>query len=376
MREELSWRQLNRATLQRQSLLKRDAGTPAEVIGRLAGLQAQHANSPYIALWSRREGQSIVDLEAGLTGRTVVKATLMRTTLHLVDSRDFWTFDAASAPPRLANWGPTAKRVDLDLVELNATLLEFCAEPRTVAEIEEHLAPLYPGQLAGDHVPAGVRNTSFRLASAAGGLVHVPPSGLWKSHGKPSYVDARRWLGEAEPVEPGRAVATTVERYLAAYGPTSVADIVKWAGQRRVTPVKAALTELGDRLRRYAGPDGVEWVDLAELSLTDPDVEAPVRFLSRWDSALIGYDERRRILADHHKDAVIKKNGDFLPTFLVDGFVAGLWSVETGRDGAVLTLDPFEAVPKAARSELEEEAEALVHHVAPEADRHKIEWVA
>ena len=170
MGPRLSLQRLNRATLDRQGLIERWTGSVAEVIGRLAGLQAQHANWPHVALWSRRHDQEIHDLEAALTNRTVVKATLMRATLHLVATGDFASLDVASSDGPLGSWAPTARRAGVDLGELNQKLLDFCREPRTVAEIEAHLHDAYPGGPSGSHVPSGVRNTGFRMASAAGGL--------------------------------------------------------------------------------------------------------------------------------------------------------------------------------------------------------------
>jgi len=223
-----SVRALNRATLARQGLLDRQRGPVAEVVGRLAGPQAQHADSPYIALWSRRASHTIADLEAALLDRSVVKAAVMRSTLHLVAATDYPAYDAATAEARVANWRATARRAGVDLEELHASLLEYCDEPRSVAEMEPWIDERAPG--LAEAAPAGVRNTAFRAASAGGGLVHVPPSGYWRSHGKPRYVAARSWLGGIDRPSADEALRIAVERYLLAYGPASIADI---AGARR-----------------------------------------------------------------------------------------------------------------------------------------------
>ena len=370
----LSLRQLNRATLDRQGLLRRRRGPIAPAIGRLAGLQAQHPNMPYIAAWSRHEGFSIDMLESALEAHSVVRATVMRATLHLVEAADFFAFDSPMAEVRLAMWAATAKRAGVDIDELHAELLAFCGRPRTVAEMEAHLdGGLSDARLMGV-LPASVRHAAFRLASAGGGLVHVPPSGTWKWHGKPSFIDARVWLPEVERPEPDAALVIAAERYLSAYGPASQADFAKWIGPARVARIKVALAGLEDRLVRHSGPDGRELLDLHGLDVPDGDVDAPVRFLARWDSALIAYDQRDRLLPAVHRAAVIKKNGDFLPTFLIDGFVAGLWSIQAGKTGAVIRLEPFGTVARAVRSALDEEAERLARFVEPEADRHEVAW--
>ena len=371
----LSLRRLNRATLERQGLLERRTGTPATVIRDLAGLQAQHANQPYIALWSRQRDLAIADLQGALDGKQVVRATVMRSTLHLVGASDYAAFDSAVAEQRMANWAASARRIGIDHRELHAALLAFCDQPRTVAEMEAYLDELAPGKVIARNVPDGVRNAAFRLASAGGGIVHVPPSGFWGEHGKPRYVAAKVWLGGAvEPLDPVEATATVIRRYLGAYGPASFADIGKWLGQFRVSPLRAAMARLSDELRAVAGEDGRELVDLVDGTVPPEDAPAPPRFLSRWDSVLISYDARDRILPPAHRDAVIKKNGDFLPTFLIDGFVAGLWSVSLTKGLATLRLEPFGKVGAADRTALQAEGEALVRFVEADAKDHAVTW--
>lgn len=378
-RPALTLKDLNRATLHRQLLLERSDGPVADAIGRIAGLQAQHATWPYVALWSRRHTAEVPELEDALTERTVVKATVMRTTLHLVDAADVRTFDALSALPRLATWQPSAARAGLDLTELNAEVRDFCGEPRTVAEIEQQLSTLHPGIDPADHIPGGVRNGWFRLGTAGGGLVHVPPSGFWREHGKPSYVTADRWLPDsvaADGPTPEEALRTGIERFLAAYGPATAGDFMQWSGQRRVGTVKAALKALGDRIAQFDGPGDEPWLDLAELERVPADVPAPPRLLARWDSALIAYapKARARLVDPAHVAAVYKKNGDVLPTFLIDGTVAGLWSWESTDALATLTLEPFAPVRRQDRTALTDEAERLLRYLAPDVKDHRTTW--
>jgi hypothetical protein len=370
----LTLRELNRATLERQWLLERHRATPAEAIGALAGLQAQYANSPYVAQWSRVRDFAIADLEAALEDRSVVKATVMRTTLHLVAATDYHALDAAVAEARMVNWAPTAQRAGLDATALNRALLDYCREPRTVAEMEAELDRIVPDSRLATVVPAGVGHVAFRIASAGGGLVHVPPSGLWRSHGKPRYVDAGVWLPRERRPDGSAGLQVAVEHFLTAYGPASIGDIGKWAGQPRVSWVRAAVEALGDRIVTLRGPDERDLIDLVERSVPDGDTRAPARFLARWDSVLIAYDVRDRILPDAYRAAVIKKNGDFLPTILVDGLVAGLWTVGAAKGEATLTITPFTKLARDTRQELEAEGERLVRFVEPEATRYAVAW--
>jgi hypothetical protein len=164
-----------------------------------------------------------------------------------------------------------------------------------------------------------------------------------------------------------------VERYLAGYGPVSLADIRKWLGQP-LTKVRSAVEALGDRIVPMTGHDARDLVDLADAPPTDGKADAPVRFLAQWDSVLIAYDVRERMLPDAYRDAVIKNNGDILPTFLVDGLVAGLWTVDARRGEAILTMTPFGKLTAAVRRDLETEAERLVRFVESDATRHDVAW--
>ena len=373
--DRLSTRRLNRATLDRQGLMERDTGDVATAIGRLAGLQAQHANQPYIALWSRLADLTLADLQDALERRSVVRATVMRGTLHVLASADFAVYDTMISARRMDMWAATVRRAGVDLPELHASLMAYCHEPRTVAEMEAHLDTIAPDNVLALASPSGVAHVAFRVASTGGGLVHVPPSGFWGQHGKARYVAATTWIGErGAQVDLDTAHETAVLRYLGAYGPASLADIAKWLGPARLGTLRAAIERLGDQLRPRLGDDGRDLLDLADASLPPEDRVAPVRFLSRWDSVLISYDARERILPAAHRAAVAKKNGDFLPTFLVDGFVAGLWSVGTTKGLATLRLEPFGKVGPSDRRALEAEGEALVRFTAPDARDHALTW--
>ena len=372
---ELSARQLNRTTLLRQSLLERSADDAVAAVRRLGGLQAQYANAPYIALWSRLADFAIADLERALEDRSVVKATVIRATLHVVAADDYPALSAATAVARMADWRWSAERVGIPTAELHRRLLGFAGEPRTLAEMEAHLEAFLPDSALVGKVPAGVPHVAFRMAESHGWLIHVPPSGRWGSFAKPRYIDASVWLPDATPADPDVALRIAVERYLGAYGPASDADIGKWIGQPRLPRVRAAIAALGERIRCFRDTDERTLVDLAGAPLASGDEAAPGRFLARWDEVLIGYDRRERILPEAVTgDVIRRKNGDFLPAFTVDGYVAGTWSVATSPTEAILELAPAAPVPPTERSELTHEAERLVRFVAPMAPRHGVRW--
>src|SRR2546423_2373818 len=113
----LTDRQLNRATLARQSLLARSELSTVDAVERFGGLQAQEPKPPFAGLWTRLAGFDRDDLIGAVGARTVVRATLMRGTLHLVSARDYTGFRATFQPmlsDALRVLGDRAAGLDLD----------------------------------------------------------------------------------------------------------------------------------------------------------------------------------------------------------------------------------------------------------------------
>lgn len=341
----LTIRELNRATLARQLLLERRRMSVPKAIERLAGLQAQWPPSPYVALWSRLEGFERERLTRALFRRQVVKATAMRITLHLLSAGDYVLFAGALKEPWVSQLRRRMERmgVDVDVAGLAAQALALMADgPRSRSEVLEVFG-------ASGEQPWFI----WTLVQAELGLVRAPDSAVWRRTLAPvSYIPAQTWLGRSPDAQP-RALVHLVRRYLTAFGPASRADLAQWSGLP-ISTLQPALEAL-EPLRRFRDERGRELVDLPRQILPSAEAPAPVRFLSHWDSALLAYDVRERILPEAYRQAVIKRNGEVLPTFLVDGFVAGTWGEKEGR----VLLEPFEPLPRRLRRELDDEARAL-----------------
>jgi hypothetical protein len=354
----LSDRELNRALLARQFLLKRAPLSPVTAIERLAGLQAQWAPAPYVGLWSRLAKFSIADLERALAARTVVKATLMRGTLHLVSAQDYPALSVATTRARPERWTPLSRRVP-NAEAIHRATIRYARSARTREELAAFLTT--QGVAEDLAMPA-----LWWMIASHGWLVHVTPSGTWAHRKAGDLIAANRWIGAARQPTLDVAVGTTVERHLAAFGPATVDDISSWSSIR--TPaIRTALTELGAKIRTFTDPRGRTLYDLKGAPLPPADTAAPVRFLPKWDSTLLAYapPERVRILSEAHRKTVIGKNGDVAQTILVDGMVAGTWSVIAKPKEATVTVTPFGRLAKADRVALAEEGERLAAFVAP-----------
>jgi hypothetical protein len=332
----LTLRELNRATLARQLLLERRRLPVVRALERLAGLQAQWAPATYVGLWTRIEGFRRQTLERALSGEQAVRAVLMRGTVHLVSSRDYGIFGSAVALP------PWIRPESAELAErVHDSLLEFGREPRTRADVLAWLRETH----GIDH--DGGAGLWYALRTV-GRITHAPASGTWKQPRETRYV-----LIDHEQVDPLAAREHLVRRYLGAFGPATRADIAEWSGLR-LRDLEPALESL-EPLRRFRDERGRELLDLARAPLPPGDSPAPVRFLPRYDNLVLSHADRTRVIADDHRRAVIHGAGMVEATFLVDGFVAGMWRVESGR----VRVEPFAPLPRVSRREIEDEKARL-----------------
>ena len=188
--EVLTCRALNRATLARQLLLSRATVKPVAALERLGGLQAQLARPPFVALWSRLAGFKREDLVRAVVRRDVVRATLMRGTIHLVSRGDMMAFRPALQPVLSAGmasiFGDRASKLDVSRL-VAAARAYFDDEPRTFAELRRHLSAQFPGL---DERAMGYM-VRMRLP-----LVQTPVAGeRWAYPGQADFAVAESWLG-------------------------------------------------------------------------------------------------------------------------------------------------------------------------------------
>jgi hypothetical protein len=332
----LNVRELNRAVLARQLLLERKRLTPAALIERLVGLQAQWPSSPYIGVWTRTTSFRRESLERLLAHGDVVKATVMRQTLHLVTPRDYALIRAAMSETNFPWESELAGRLAPSVRKLAAAGPVASAD--AIAYIERN------------HRLNGISaRRAWRAARIRAHLVHHHETALWRARPEGRFVA----IDEPETHVPLEARAELIRRYLAAFGPSSLRDVGQWS-MMHVPELKASLALLGP-LRLLRDEKGRELFDLPRAPLPDPDTPAPVRFLPKWDNVLLAWADRTRVLPEPYRRRVIGMNGDVAQTFLVDGFVAGTWSVERGR---VLT-QPFARLSRPVQRELKDEAGRL-----------------
>lgn len=337
----LSLRELNRALLDRQLLLGRRQLGVQRAVERLCALQAQYSLSPYIALWSRLVGFRKEQLTGALERRRVVKSSLFRITLHITSARDYPYFAAAWLP---AAQETTPRVTAKSIAQLSRKVSAAAKKPITHEQLES---------LAAEGM-GGFRWRTRALAP----LVHLPPSGTWRFHGRPELLAAQAWLGLDLPTREEGA-ERIVRSYLAAFGPATQEDLLRFAGVR-AGDLRPGLERL--ELRRFRDERGRLLLDLARAPLPDGETPAPTRFLPKWDSSLLAYapPERTRILPEKYRQTVIRSNGDVLPTVLVDGFVAATWDVNKKGE---LQITPVRRLTRSERAEIDAEGARLLEFV-------------
>ncbi|RKS71209.1 winged helix DNA-binding protein [Actinomadura pelletieri DSM 43383] len=353
-------RALNRALLARQMLLERRPMPALDAIEHLVGMQSQAPNPPYIGLWSRLADFAFDEVATLMTERRALRIVVMRGTLHLVSARDARALRSLSRPVRDGHLQTRAAEldgIDLETVVAEARrLLED--EPRTDKELRALLAERWPDE------DAALLTWAVRLSLP---LVQVPPRGIWGATGMARHTTLDAWLDE--PAAPEPSVDDFVLRYLGAFGPASVQDVQQWSG---LTRLGAVLERLSPKLLVFRDENGRTLYDLPEAPRPDPDTPAPVRFVPDFDNLLLSHADRARIITEEHRKRIFTVNGIIRATFLVDGFVHGMWKIEKKRGEATLLIDPFAPVPTRERTALEEEGLRLLTTAHPEARTHRV----
>ncbi|MFI5975331.1 winged helix DNA-binding domain-containing protein [Streptomyces sp. NPDC051452] len=354
----LDARALNRATLDRQLLLRRSERSALDAVRHLLGLQAQNVEPPYHALAARLDGFAPERLSTLMAGREVARIVTLRSTLHTHTADDCLALRTFVQPARtreLAAFRAGLTGVDLDrLAALGRELVE--TEPRTMAQLRRTLGAEWP---AADPQALAV------AARCLLPLVQVTPRGMWGVSGQVALTTAEHWLGR--PAGPAPAPESVVRRYLAAFGPASVRDMQTWAG---LTRLRDTFERLRPELLTFRDPRGTELFDLPDAPRPDPATPAPPRFLPEYDNLLLAHADRTRVVPAAHRGRN-RQGNQAHRTLLVDGFLAGLWRL----DGATLVIEPFGKLTGAQREEVAEEGQRMLRVLRPEA-AHDIRFAA
>ncbi|WP_407359532.1 winged helix DNA-binding domain-containing protein [Microbacterium sp. LBN7] len=341
----LTDRALNRALLARQLLLERSDDSVVDTVRLLVGMQGQAPLAPYVGLWSRLEGFAAEELADALEDRRVVRATLMRGTVHLVTVDDALALRRLVEPAIVRGFrggftGRLTSAQESEVIAVGRELLREAARTRT--ELRRAFQERWP-HLDADAMAYAI---SYLVPT-----VQPTPRGMWgRPQGAPQLALLESWVGR--PLDTAPSIDAVVLRYLAAFGPASVNDAQTWSG---LTGLREVFDRLTPQLRVFVSESGQVLYDVADAPRPDAEHPAPPRFLPEYDNVLFSHRDRARIIDTPQRVPLPPGKGAREGTFLSDGFLRGTWRVDAG----VLRIRPDQALPAVAADDLLAEARRL-----------------
>ncbi len=315
----------------------------ADVVGRIAAVQAQDARASLLAVRVRSDGLTAADVDRCLTDeRSLVVDWLNRGTLHLVRAEDHAWLHALTAPRmatgnarRLAQEGVSADDAERGVTLLARELAEH--GPRTRAQLR--------AALEAARVPvAGQALVHLLVAASLRGICLRGPV----VDGERAFVRAADWLGARPAVDRETALGELARRYLLGHGPATERDLAYWSGLP-VGDARAGLRRAG-AVPMTAGSDLLVLPGSADA----PDRVPPPLLLGMFDPLLHGWASRAPVLGPHDSTGVVTSNGMFRATALVRGRAVATWSLASGR--LVLTTLPGESLGPRVAAALDREA--------------------
>jgi hypothetical protein len=371
--EQLSDRALARALLARQGLLQRMQAPLDEALEAVGAMQGQAWSALPVGLYAR-----VADFAPGRFYEALARGQLywgigIRGTLHLVSAREHPAY-AVVADEGTGAWHRAIATTTAGMHELRAQLLDFAStrarSNEEIREFAERWVEQHPRAIDAREVQAQ-RELKWRPIYRWSALLRVPAKGEWGAKAPAEHLAAPVAPGSAQAPTADAALAALVRAHLRAFGPAAAEDVACWTGAR-IPAVRQQLQELAGELLTFADTHGRILYDLPDAPRPHPDTPAPARLLGAFDSTLLAYavKQRTRIVPPQLRDFVYQKaNLQIRPTMLLDGGVAGIWSVEVRRGEALLTLQPPPGakLAHAARAALEVEAQGLLAALYPQA---------
>ena len=342
----------------------RAANDAAHVARHLVGVQAQVVSAAALAIALRSKADpdapNLIDATTvALRERRLVRSWAMRGTLHLFAAQDVATVAAALGgkdnwrrPAWLRWFGVSEAEMDR-LIDTIGDVLDD-GRPRTRAELADEIGTRLDAK-AGKLL-LGSWGSTLKVASDRHYLVQAASEGAGVR-----FVKASRWIDAWREEDPQTALAGLVVRYLAAYGPATLKEILRWWGASVVAVMKPLVADLGDALtqvdvdgtRAYVRTEDVD--DLRTTKATSGDVH----LLGPFDPLIVGGGLRDALIPPAQLKRVSRTAGWISPVVLVDGRAAGVWDGTRTSKGIAITVDPFEPFDRARRAAVARAAERV-----------------
>ena len=278
-----------------------------------------------------------------LFDRTLVRAWAMRGTLHLLAADDVPTVAAAlrgkerwRRPTWLRWFGVTEPEMER-LIDAIGEVLDD-GRPRTRAELAQEIGA-HHGKRAAELL-RGSWGSTLKVASDRHYLVQSA-----EDETGVRFIRASRWIPGWRDEDPRAALATLVERYLAAYGPATLTELLRWWGVSEVSVMKPIVEGLGEAVTQV-DVDGVRaWVRRVDVDAIESTrrPRGEVHLLGGFDPFTVGAGLRDQLIPGAHFKRVSRTAGWISPVVLVDGVVAGVWDSRVTATTLSITVEPFAA---------------------------------
>ena len=352
---------VNTWRVERQLLGKTKAASPVEVATTLLGVQAQVVSSAALAIALRTKPMrgkdpAVAATAKALADRRLVRSWAMRGTLHLFAAEDVPTVAAALGgkdnwrrPAWLRWFGVTEPEMDA-LIDTIGEVLDD-GRPKTRAELADEIGARL-GKKAGALL-LGSWGSALKVASDRHYLVQSA-----EDDAGVRFVRASRWIKGWRDEDEHEALGKLAWRYLAAYGPATLRELLRWWGVSRVSVMRPIIERLGDALTEVDVDETLAYVrteDLPSIEATRP-TRGSVRLVGGFDSFIVGAGLREQLVPAKHLKRVSRTAGWISPVVLVDGVAAGVWDARRSGSGLAITIEPFAEPAARLRASIESAA--------------------
>jgi Winged helix DNA-binding domain len=357
MKNSVEWSQVSAFRLARHHFLDQQPADLVEICSDLCGVQAQVMSAARMALWARNHSLTQSAINSALNeGRTLVRTSCMRQTLHLLSAADFSIFIMALKPSRVEAIRRVASRFGVtenDTDRLNQAVVDALSRgPATQRELTEQIKAK-----AGKRIRAWMGRvwSVFRLAMVEGLICYGPDRGK-----EATLVRVDQWLPLQRQISEQEAKQVLLRRYLSAYGPATLQDFSKWSGisMKEATPIWRSLDDeymdvrIDDKTASLLREDCEQFLN-ANLS------KPVLRLLPSFDPYMLAHAEKNHIVDAAFYKRVYRDQWWISPVVLLNGRVIGVWSLARQGKGSVLEVELFQKATKTMRARIEEEAASV-----------------
>ncbi len=358
--KSLTWNQVSAWRLAQHGLAPRLRREQLiEVTAHLYGIHAQVMSAAELALAARLDGLAPQDVQAALwQDRSLVKTWAMRGTLHLLTADDFVLHAAArTVDPR--GWidfeahGISPQQAALFMEAVPEVL---SSEPMTREQLAAAVTEQVGIPALGELIASSGWGTPLKLFAFRGDLCFGPNQGQ-----NVTFVNAKKWIGKWETVEPEAAFQEIARRYLYAYGPLAPKHFARWWNEGRVNVAKRVFQQIEDELEMV---DVEGWKAVALRSTVEQMQQAAisgvVRLLPLFDAYVLDIGRMGEpILPKQHWKQVFRQAGWTTAVVLVDGLIKGVWDYKTKDTQTTMRIELFDPPTGPIQQGIEAEAARL-----------------